>query len=52
MFVGEGVNDVSTMQVADIAIAMNSGTDACKNAASVIIMNEKLGGIVDLIAHG
>lgn len=49
-FAGDGTNDSPALSVADLSIALSSGSDIAINASSFILLSSNLASILDLLA--
>ncbi|MBQ8468187.1 MAG: calcium-translocating P-type ATPase, PMCA-type [Clostridia bacterium] len=51
-FAGDGINDAPSVKIADIGVAMGSGTDVTKSAADIIISTDDYSTIVLAVEQG
>ena len=49
---GDGTNDAPALAQADVAVAMNSGTQAAKEAGKIVILDDNFKSIKDAILYG
>jgi Mg2+-importing ATPase len=51
-YVGDGINDVSAIHVADVGISVENAVDIAKESADFVLMEKDLGVILDGIKEG
>lgn len=51
-FLGDGINDTAALHVADVGIAVDSGADAAKQAAAMVVLDKNLLVIAEGIRLG
>jgi cation-transporting ATPase E len=49
---GDGVNDVLALKESDCAISIKSGTDAARNVAQLILLNDDFNSLPNVVAEG
>ena len=49
---GDGVNDILAMKEADCSIAMGSGSDAARNAAQVVLLDDDFSHMKQIVGEG
>ncbi|HEX7321196.1 MAG TPA: magnesium-translocating P-type ATPase [bacterium] len=51
-FIGDGLNDVSALHTADVGISVDSGVDAAKDAADIVLLEKDLGVLSQGVQEG
>ncbi len=49
---GDGVNDVLALKEADCSVAMNSGSDAARNVAQLVLLDSNFASMPKVVAEG
>ena len=49
---GDGVNDIPALKQADIAIAMGSGSQACRAVGSIVLLDSSFASVPEVLGEG
>ena len=49
---GDGVNDVAAMKIADVSVTVGEGSDAAKNIANIVLLDNDFSAIPNVINEG
>jgi cation-transporting P-type ATPase E len=50
--IGDGVNDVLSLKAADVGVAMQSGSQATRGVADLVLLNDSFASLVPAVAEG
>lgn len=51
-YLGDGINDVSAMRSADVAISVENAVDVAKESADIVLLRQDLRTIIDAVLEG
>ncbi|MBO3754421.1 MAG: magnesium-translocating P-type ATPase [Candidatus Brockarchaeota archaeon] len=51
-FLGDGINDASSMKIADVSISVDNAVDVAKESADIILLQKDLGVLLDGVLEG